>query len=154
MSCHIPVNWVPIWNCWQRGSFFSQEESFRGMILRDIWKKCGIFKKRNKGFIYRILDTEKNKLSQSFCHFLNPSQNLSQAWIMSDICYLESGTLVIYSTFNNVILNNNVIIIWLPIIIITLTTFPLKARQAEFPCGIDSLRCLSVLKGKDPKWTP
>lgn len=40
---------------------------------------------------------------------------------MSGISYLESGTLVINSMFNKVILNNNVII-GLPIIIITLTT--------------------------------
>ena len=95
------------------------------MILRVIWKNYEKILKRNEGFDYRILETETRKVLQGFCHLLSITKSL----ILSAICHLESGIVVINGT-----LNVNAIIsfyIRLPKALCGYS-FPVRARKPSF----------------------
>lgn len=112
------------------------------MIFRVIWKKN---LKRKEGFNYRILEHRQKKLSKVSVIF-HPLPNLSKAEIMSTVCHLESGMVVI-----NSMLNIDVFIlsfcIRFPKALLHLQ-LPHENKTTELPRGINSLRCLSVLEGK------
>lgn len=83
----------------ERTFLFSRRKSFRSMILRDIWgKKLGILKREIKALIVEFCRAKR--IFPKVLAIFYPLQNLSHAWIMFDICYLESGTLVISSMLN------------------------------------------------------
>lgn len=82
---------------------------------------------------------QTKKVLQGFCHLLSITKSL----ILSAICHLESGIVVINGRLNV----NAIIYIRLPKALLWLQ-LPCKGKKGELPCGINSLRHLSMLKGK------